>query len=136
MAKRELPVLESTGRKRANYNCGKCPGYCCTYAWIRVTRRDITRLAKHFKLDYEVAERRFTINEPQYGHRILRHREDSIFQTICRFFDQENRQCGIYEHRPELCRNWPTDNHCGFYDFLKWERKHQDDETFIPFRRD
>ena len=27
------------------YNCLKCPGYCCTYTEIEITTRDIERLA-------------------------------------------------------------------------------------------
>ncbi|MEY4167334.1 MAG: YkgJ family cysteine cluster protein [Blastocatellia bacterium] len=134
MAKKDLPVL-ATGKAKPQYDCSKCPGYCCTYEWILVTKRDITRLARRFDLTYETAERRFTRYVPQYGHRVLRHREDTIYKSVCRFFDRELRQCTVYEHRPTLCRTYPEENHCGFYDFLMWERKHQDDETFIPFQK-
>lgn len=135
MPKKSLPVLKSTPAE-PSYDCGQCPGYCCTYEWILVTRRDITRLAKRFELSYEVAERRFTRFVREYGQRVLRHREDTIYKSVCRFFDREERRCTVYEHRPTLCRTYPEEDHCGFYDFLKWERRHQDDETFIPFRRD
>ncbi len=134
MAKKSLPVLPTT-KATPQYDCTKCPGYCCTYEWILVTKRDITRLAKHFDLAYEVAERRFTRYVKDYGHRVLRHREDSICKSVCRFFDQEARRCTVYQSRPALCRSYPEEEHCGFYDFLAWERKHQDDETFIPFRK-
>ena len=30
------------------YNCSKCPGYCCSYPLIALTKRDVERLAKHF----------------------------------------------------------------------------------------
>ncbi|MFM8393933.1 MAG: YkgJ family cysteine cluster protein [Acidobacteriota bacterium] len=134
MAKKSLPVLP-TPPATPQYDCTKCPGYCCTYEWILVTKRDITRLAKHFDLTYEVAERRFTRYVKEYGHRVLRHREDSIYKSVCRFFDQDERRCTVYQSRPTLCRSYPEEEHCGFYDFLAWERKHQDDETFIPFRK-
>jgi Fe-S-cluster containining protein len=134
MARKALPVLTTT-TPAAAYDCAKCPGYCCTYEWILVTKRDITRLAKRFELSYEVAERRFTRFVKEYGHRVLRHREDTIYKSVCRFFDREERRCTVYEHRPTLCRTYPEEDHCGFYDFLAWERKHQDDETFIPFRK-
>lgn len=134
MAKKSLPVLPATTAS-SSYDCSKCPGYCCTYEWILVTKLDIKRLAKRFELDYEVAERRFTKFVSAYGHRVLRHREDSIYKSVCRFFDQEERRCTVYEHRPKLCRTYPEEDHCGFYDFLMWERKHQDNETFIPFQK-
>ena len=38
----------------------------------------------------------------------------------------------IYEARPDVCREFPNGKKCGYYDFLKFERKHQDDEDFIP----
>ena len=134
MARKALPVLP-TKKAKPRYDCSKCPGYCCTYEWILVTKRDITRLARRFDLTYEVAERRFTRHIPEYGHRVLRHREDTVYKSVGRFFDRELRRCGVYEHRPTLCRTYPEENHCGFYDFLMWERKHQDDETFIPFHK-
>ena len=29
------------------YDCLKCPGYCCSYPIIVVTRRDLARIARH-----------------------------------------------------------------------------------------
>ena len=52
--------------------------------------------------------------------------------SICRFFDTDARRCTIYEARPEVCRDYPTKSKCGYYEFIKFERKHQDDETFVP----
>ena len=37
---------------RATYSCAKCPGYCCSYAEIEITERDIARLARHFDIGY------------------------------------------------------------------------------------
>jgi uncharacterized protein len=135
MARKELPILPTENKKRLKYDCQKCPAYCCSYDWIMVTKRDIQRLAKRFELTYEQAERRFTRFVKDYGHRVLRHREDPIYKSTCRFLDREERRCTIYEHRPALCRTYPETSNCGFYDFLKWERKHQDDPEFIPFQK-
>jgi hypothetical protein len=45
----------------ANYDCSKCPAYCCSiYERVQVTRRDINRLAKHFGVNYETALVRYT----------------------------------------------------------------------------
>ena len=123
----ELPVL-----KRA-YDCSKCPGYCCSYEYIIVTRSDIRRLGKRFGLAVDEAEEKFTRMVKGYG-RVLRHRKDTVFKSTCRFFDQTVRQCTVYEHRPDVCRQYPEPKRCGYYDFLKWERKQQQDETFIPLR--
>ena len=53
------------------YNCAKCPGYCCSYPLIQLTKRDVERLAKHFKLSFEAARKKFTKTDPdaQYAMR-------------------------------------------------------------------
>ena len=33
---------------KVKYDCSKCPGYCCSYPRISVTKKDVRRLAKHF----------------------------------------------------------------------------------------
>ena len=37
----------------------------------------------------------------------------------------------VYEARPAICRDFPGGRRCGYYDFLKFERHHQDDPDFI-----
>jgi Fe-S-cluster containining protein len=95
-----------------------------------VSRRDIQRLATHFDLSFDQAERRFTkiVN----GDCVLRHRKDHIYKSVCQFLDQETRGCTIYEARPGLCRTYPASLRCGYYDFLASERRRQLDEEFIP----
>lgn len=125
MATRELPVL---------YDCKKCPGYCCSYDYIIVKRRDVARLARRFGVSYEVAEQRFTKMIKGYG-RVLRHRKDTVYKSTCQFLHPTERRCTIYEHRPGVCREYPDARRCGYYDFLQWERSHQDDPSFIPLAR-
>lgn len=132
MAKKQLPILKQS---KPAYDCAKCPGYCCTYDWILVGKRDIKRLAKRFDVSYEEAEKRYTKYVSEYGHRVLRHRQDHIFKSACMFFDQAHRRCTIYEHRPSTCRDYPVTKRCGYFDFLKWERNQQDDAEFIPLLR-
>ena len=101
------------------YDCKKCPGYCCSYPLIALTRRDIDRLAKHLGLSPEECERRFT--RPSDGHkRVMRRKKDVHFGRICRFFDTKNRRCTIYEARPAICREFPGKGRCGYYDFLSF----------------
>ena len=109
-----------------SYSCSKCPGYCCSYPEIEVTKRDIARLAEHLGLTEEQAEARFT-----KGARLLRHQKDTIFDSVCVFLDRETRRCGVYEARPGVCRDYPESKRCGYYEFLKFERTHQDDPKFI-----
>ena len=116
---------------RAAYHCEKCPGYCCSYPEIEVTPRDIDRLAKRFDLAYADAEERFTKLDPKEKVRLLRHRKDSVFASVCLFLDQKKRRCTVYESRPGVCRDYPDSKRCGYYEFLKFERAHQDDPDFI-----
>lgn len=116
---------------RVKYSCDKCPAYCCTYSDIEVGKRDIARLARHFGLDYERAEERFTKVDPEKGVRLLRHRKDKIFDSTCMFLDQDKRQCTVYEARPGVCRKYPDSPRCGYYEFLKFERDQQGDEKYV-----
>lgn len=115
---------------RVLFNCAKCPGYCCSYDRIEVTKSDMLRLAQHFKLSYQETKKKFT--KIAWGDRVLRHKKDHIFKSVCRFFDQEARRCTIYEARPDVCREYPDGRRCAYYDFLKAERYRQGDDEFIP----
>lgn len=117
--------------KKPTYSCLKCPGYCCTYSEIEITRRDIMRLARHFGIGFAQAETRFTKRDPKKGIRMLRHRKDTIFESACMFFDQEKRRCTVYESRPGVCRAYPDTARCGYYDFLTFEREQQGDPEYI-----
>jgi Fe-S-cluster containining protein len=116
---------------RSRYSCAKCPAYCCSYPEIEVTSRDIERLARHFDLAYGEAEERFTKYDAKEKVRLLRHRRDRIFASVCSFLDQKTRRCTVYEARPAVCRDYPDSPRCGYYEFLKFERAHQDDPKFI-----
>ena len=88
--------------EKVHYDCGKCPGYCCSYPRIEVKPSDVKRLAKYFDVSIEEAERKFTRIYMDDGkpERILRHPKDTVYKTICRFCDTEERRCTIYEGRP------------------------------------
>ena len=115
------------------YDCLKCPAYCCSYDRIIVTKRDLNRLAKHFDISPEIAQRRFT--KVIEGEQVLRHQKDEIYGSICMFLDTKSRRCTIYEARPGVCHEYPDQPQCGYYNFLYWERKHQEDPDFIPLRK-
>jgi uncharacterized protein len=121
--------------KKIDYDCSKCPGYCCSYPLIEVNKKDIARLAKHFSLDYDTAEERFTKYDESEKVRGLRHQEDKYFGRVCRFFDTRKRQCTVYEARPGTCRDYPHTKSCGYYTFLQFERDLQDDQKFIAMTR-
>ena len=116
------------------YDCSKCPGYCCSYDYIETKASDVTRLAKHHGLPVATAREKFTRTVEHEGKtlRVLRHRKDHVYKSMCMFFDQDERRCTIYEGRPQVCRDYPNGSTCGYYNFIKFERKHQGDESFIP----
>jgi Fe-S-cluster containining protein len=126
----DAPIAKPT---KLRYDCSKCPAYCCSYERINVDKRDIGRLARHFGLTYEQAEKRFT--KIREGERVLRHQKDRIYGTICMNLDLETRRCTVYEARPGVCRQYPEINKCGYYEFLSWERRHQDNDDFIPLEK-
>ena len=113
-----------------SYNCAKCPGYCCSYPLIQLTKRDVERLAKHFGLDFETARKRFTKVDPEAKY-AMRRKADPHFGKICQFFDTEARRCTIYEARPWACRDYPGKDNCGYWDFLAFERNAQEDDDYI-----
>lgn len=119
---------------KARYDCSKCPGYCCSYDRIEVSDFDIARLARHFGLSAATARQRFTYRykTKAVDEWVLRHRKDTVFKSICRFFDQDERRCTIYAARPNVCRRYPSGATCGYYDFLLFEREQQGDDDFIP----
>lgn len=114
------------------YNCSKCPGYCCSYHIIPVTRRDLERLAKYFKISISKAKAKFvTKGDGEDGGEFkMRRKADDHFGRICRFFDTEKRCCTIYKARPAICRDYPT-GRCGYYDFLTNERRTQEDPEHV-----
>ena len=122
---------------KVTFDCSKCPGYCCSYDRIEVKPRDLARLAKFHDVTHEDAERKFTKTYTWDGvtERILRHQKDTVYKSICMFFDKIERRCTIYAGRPSVCREYPDGKKCGYYDFIKFERKHQEDPKFIPDAR-
>ena len=65
----------------------------------------------------------------------MRHQKDEFFGQVCRFFDIKQRRCTVYAARPDTCRGYPYSKSCGYYSFLKFERKLQDDDKFVAMTR-
>ena len=114
------------------YNCDRCPAFCCSYPRIGVSDGDVRRLAKHFGIGPETARRKFTRKGEDPGERVLRHQPDAVYGSVCRFLDLETRRCTVYEARPEVCRAYPGAVRCGYYDFLSFERRVQEDPDHVP----
>ncbi len=104
------------------FNCMRCPAYCCSYPLIHLTKTDVRRLAKHLGVSLEGTVMKFTKRDSNGKKRIMRHRKDEHFGSVCRFLDRETRTCTVYEARPKICRDFPGTRRCGYYDFLTFER--------------
>jgi len=92
-------------------------------------------LAAEAKIDMEtaigldrMAWERFTVIEAK---RIMKRQDDEHFGRICQFFDTGARRCTVYEGRPQICRDFPAEKRCGYYDFLEFERRHQEDDNHV-----
>lgn len=116
---------------KKHYDCLKCVAYCCTYTHIPATKRDVKRLAKHHDLTEAQAARKFTKKGDKENPRVLKHQDDKHFGSACIFLDQKKRVCTIYDARPQICRDFPTQSRCGYYEFLKFEREVQDDPKWV-----
>ncbi|MEM9169760.1 MAG: YkgJ family cysteine cluster protein [Pseudomonadota bacterium] len=116
---------------KVKYDCLKCPAYCCSYAHIPATDEDVRRLAKHFDLGEAAARKKFTKKGDDDTPRVLRHTKDEHYGSSCMFLDKETRNCGIYKARPAICRDFPTQTRCGYYEFLMFEREVQDDPEWV-----
>jgi Fe-S-cluster containining protein len=73
--------------------CGSCcRGYPDDHVWLN--KRDIKRLAKHFAIDFEAAQGRFSVE----GHLAEKTNGDCVYL--------EGNLCFLYEARPEHCRHF------------------------------
>ena len=111
------------------YQCARCPGYCCSYPQIPVTAADERRLARGLGKSVEHVRKRVT--EDGIEGRIMRHKDDRIFESVCRFLDSEKRRCTVYSFRPTACRDYPGTVRCGYYDFLTSERRRQENPELV-----
>ncbi len=120
-----------TAKPRELFDCAKCPAFCCSiYEVVAVTDRDLRRLAAHHDLGLRAAEKRFT--RKSGDDRVLRRKKDALLGSTCRFLDAETRRCTIYESRPTVCRGYPGQTRCAYYDVVRFERNVQEDESVVP----
>jgi uncharacterized protein len=78
-------------------DCLQC-AMCCTTTGPLFTDKDITRLAKHFKL-----------KDIDFRDKYLRFDEDGdwvLKQVPCPFLGADN-YCSVYDDRPKACREYP-----------------------------
>ena len=97
---------------------------------IALKKKDVERLASHFGMTVEKAAAKFTRSDHGYK-RIMKRKKDEHFGRICQFFDTDARRCTVYEARPAICREFPAEKKCGYYEFLDFERRHQEDDAHV-----
>ncbi|MEI7712858.1 MAG: YkgJ family cysteine cluster protein [Rhodospirillales bacterium] len=82
-------------------DCIKCPSLCCRMAgYVRVSRDDIRRLAKHLGITVPAFEAKHILETTRKGEKRIK----SGYKT-CQFLT-EDRMCGVYEARPQDCRGY------------------------------
>jgi Fe-S-cluster containining protein len=86
--------------------------------YVRVSREDIRRLARHLKLSAAEFEKRHIVEVAKNGEKRIK----EGYKT-CQFLD-ENHMCSVYEARPHDCRgyvcwNQPDETVYGYAVFLQ-----------------
>jgi Fe-S-cluster containining protein len=82
-------------------DCLKCPALCCRMAgYVRVSREDSRRLAKHLGLSVPEFEKRHVVEVTKTGEKRIKAGYKS-----CQFL-ADNRMCSVYEARPHDCRGY------------------------------
>jgi Fe-S-cluster containining protein len=113
-------------QKKALYDCEKCPAFCCSiYGRVIVGDDDVERMAAHYEITFEEAEKRFT--KTLDGERLMRRRKDDLLSETCKFLDKKTRGCTIYHARPDVCRIFPNTRRCAYYDLWQFEQDQQFD---------
>jgi uncharacterized protein len=89
-------------RDGLRFTCTEC-GNCCTgfsgYVWVN--KAEMTALAERLGIDFDEFERLYT---RKIG---IRYSLKEFPNGSCVFFDEEKRNCSVYEDRPRQCRTWP-----------------------------
>jgi uncharacterized protein len=80
-------------------DCTVCAN-CCRVATVKLSGRDIVRLAKHFSMARAEFLAQYTVESEEEG-RILRRSDEAG----CVFL--EGTTCTVYEARPETCSRFP-----------------------------
>ncbi len=84
------------------FSCTEC-GNCCTgfsgYVWVN--KEEMSALAERLGIDLDEFERLYT---RKIG---IRYSLKEFPNGSCVFFDEERRNCTVYEDRPRQCRTWP-----------------------------
>lgn len=102
--------------------CEHCTAKCCRYFALPIeepeTRKDFEYL--RWYLLHERASL-FTEDETWY----------LLVHTVCKHLEADNR-CGIYHTRPQICREYTTDN-CEYEDLWTYDRYFESNEQIEEY---
>lgn len=96
------------------FDCQQCGTCCITGDPIRLRREDVSRLAKHLKIPFDKALKKYTIPDTDKT-------DVYNFKHInpCKFYDHRSKGCKIYAARPWSCRIFPFLGIYGSEDHVK-----------------
>ena len=90
--------------------CESCGGKCCIgesgYIWINA--EEIATLVKFLNIEEEGLKSRYL---EKFGYKFSIKEKEFEGEYACVFFNEELRNCGIYEVRPAQCRSFPFWDH-------------------------
>ncbi|WP_096018262.1 YkgJ family cysteine cluster protein [Campylobacter lanienae] len=90
--------------------CDECGGKCCTgesgYIWI--SEDEIKSLGEYLGYKTELIKEIFL---EKFGNRYSIKEKPYKGGFACIFFDEKNKNCSIYEYRPNQCRSFPFWEH-------------------------
>ncbi len=84
------------------FKCQRCGTCCTTGDPIRLLPEDAALLAKHLKIPFDKALKKYTIPDPDRPGVL-----DFKHILPCKFYNQGAKGCKIYEIRPWSCRIFP-----------------------------
>ena len=90
--------------------CDECGGKCCVgesgYIWIN--EDEIRSLGEYLGYKTELFKEIFL---EKFGNRYSIKEKPYKGGFACIFFDEKNKNCSIYEYRPNQCRSFPFWEH-------------------------
>jgi hypothetical protein len=95
------------------HRCSNCEGNCCIgesgYIWI--TKNECEKLASHLNISLDELGVNYLL---KVGYKYsIKERQLSQNNYACVFFDLEQKQCSVYEARPNQCKTFP------FWEYFK-----------------
>lgn len=84
--------------------CNRC-GFCCISTYPELSKDEIARLARYFKMEEKQFVEKYCTGNPSTGHVALK--------RPCPFFEKDEGElsiCTIYKVRPRTCKEFPFAN--------------------------